>query len=187
MCTVKCEISISHSPLRLLKLSDTGLQRQMLWIHPDMDLSTLMPVGETPQCNYSPAYGLLTQGYGTQLYLSFLLILLWFLLYGFSCRRFFCFFVFWWVLVFFIKGYFADSCDFGVPMREGEFSVFLFGQSSITTGSGAAVATAVVHPMLPPKVWRQSPHFAFSFFIQCFSQNACHLSVNYTILFFFHV
>ena len=67
-------------------------------------------------------------------------------------------------------------------MREGEFSVFPFGQSSITTGSGEVVASVVVHPMLPPKVWRL---FAFSFFIQCFSQNAYHFSVNYPIHFFF--
>ena len=76
-----------------------------------------MPEGETLQCNYSPVYGLVTQGYGTQLYPSFLLILLWLLLYVFSCRRFLlcvcvCVCVFWWVLLFFINGYSADSCDF---------------------------------------------------------------------------
>lgn len=75
--------------------------------------------------------------------------------------------------MFFIKGYFADSCDFGVPMREGEFSVFLFGQSSITTGSGA-VATAVVHPMLPPKSVETVPSLCFLilysvFFPECLS------------------
>ena len=84
-----------------------------------MELSTLMPVGETLQCNYSPVYGLITQGYRTQLYPSVLLTLLWILLYVFSCRRVFLFFFFWWVLVFFINGYSADSYDFGVPMREG--------------------------------------------------------------------
>ena len=34
--------------------------------------------------------------------------------------------LFWKVLVFFIKGYSANSCDFGVPMKEGELRVFLF-------------------------------------------------------------
>ena len=53
-------------------------------------------------------------------YIMTLLILpvsLWFLLYIFSCRRYF--------LIFFIDGCSITTCNFGVPVRGGELRVFL--------------------------------------------------------------
>ena len=70
----KSEVSISCSPLGLLKLSPTVLQSQMLWGllflvqdpwagEPDVGLRSLTPVGEPLYYNYSPIHGSPTQGY----------------------------------------------------------------------------------------------------------------------------
>ena len=96
-----------------------------------MGLRFLTPLREPLQCNCSSVCGPPTQEYGLDYIaiLPLLLILLWFLLYVFSCRT-----------SFLIDSSFSsiscsgDSCDFGVPVREGELRVFLpchLGQSSL--------------------------------------------------------
>ena len=97
------KVSISPSPVGLLQLSPIGLQSQMLWGlvflvpdpqagEPDMELRTLIPVGEPLQSNYSPVCGLPTlrvgMGFDYSTSLRLLPISLWFLLYVFSCRSF---------------------------------------------------------------------------------------------------
>ena len=90
----KNEVFISPSPVGLPKLSLTGLQSQTLWglvflvqdpwaKERDMGLSSLTPVGEPLQCNYSlvcgsPIWGCMVLDYITSLPL--LPILLWFVL-----------------------------------------------------------------------------------------------------------
>ena len=72
----KSEVSISPSPVGLLKLSPTGLQGQMPWGlvflvpdpqagEPDIALITVTLVGEPLQYNYSPICGSPTWGNGT--------------------------------------------------------------------------------------------------------------------------
>ena len=128
----KSKISIFPSPLGFLKVSSTLLQSQILWElifplqepqagEPNMRLRPLTPLEEPLQCNYSPICRLPAQGYGIDYIVSLLLlpISLWFPFYTFSCRRSL------FVGLSLFHGCSADSCDFGVHVKEGELRVFL--------------------------------------------------------------
>ena len=80
-CEILCvpfknEVSLSPSPLGLLKVNLTGLQSKMLWRlvflmqdpwagEPDVGLRPHSALGEPLQCSYSPIFGSSFQGYGT--------------------------------------------------------------------------------------------------------------------------
>lgn len=94
----KSEVSISYSPLGVLKLSPTGLKSQLFWglssqcrsPRPGMGLRILTPVGEPLYYDYYPVCPRsATSGYGTWLYYKPIssYVLLWFLLYVFSCWK----------------------------------------------------------------------------------------------------
>ena len=189
VCEILCEpfkskVSISPNPLGLLKLSLTGLQSQMLWGFILTWGSVLSRLWEN-LCNaiilqfvgHSPRAMGLDYVMGSS--------------YS-SCRGSFFMslvvehFVFWWVLVFFINGCSADSCDFGVSIR-GELKVFLFGQSSITTGPGTIAAAVVSAPQAAQRSVKTAPHLAFSFFYQCFSQNVCYFSADCPLISDIHI
>lgn len=149
----KKEISISFSPVGLLKLSPADLPSKMLWqlIFPvqlcqaaeaTMELRTLTALREPLQCNNSPAVGHLPGGMGLDYIRSpSFLPVLWFIPYVFSCTRSF--------LVgyglFFINGCSANNCDFGVLGRGDELRVlilsiwqspwFLFWNSNLNSTS----------------------------------------------------
>ena len=113
--------------MALPKVIPTGLQSQMFWGSSSQCRTTRLgsPMwGPDPlllgenlcNCNYSPICGSLTQGYGSGSP-PLLPVLLWFLLYLFSCRRS--------LLLVFIGRCSINSCKFVVPRRGGELRFLL--------------------------------------------------------------
>ena len=128
-------VFISYSPLALLKASPACLQSQMFWRN---HLPGAVPLGwgaqfgsQTP-CFFGrtsaiviilPFVGYPPRGVGLDCttFPPVLSVSLWLLLYIFSCARYF-------LLVFqffLINNLCVNSCNFGVPMGEGELRVFI--------------------------------------------------------------
>ena len=92
--SLKRGVSISHSPLALPKVSPAGFQSQTSWelifLVQHHWLGNSLILGENLcNCNYLLIWWSRTWVYGPWLYcaLPLLLVLLWFFLYTFSCRR----------------------------------------------------------------------------------------------------
>ena len=124
-------ISIFITSLR--KVSPTGLQSQIFWGliflmqdpqvgGPNVRFRSLTLWGEPLQCNYSLIVGHPLGGMKLDYTVSLPLlpISLWFLSCVFNCRSFL-----EGSILFFINGYSANGCGFGVQVTGGELRVFL--------------------------------------------------------------
>lgn len=129
------------NPVGLLQSTHAGLQSQMLWrlLFSVLDPQVWGPVGK-PLHHCSPICCFPTQRIWN-------LIISWVFT---SCLSYCCSFsmsldLFWCFPVFFINGYFAVSCDFGVLMKEGELRDLLLYHLTCPTHWALSRVTHV-HP-----------------------------------------
>ena len=137
----KGEVSVYPSLVELLQSSPADLQSQMLWrlLFSVLDPQVWGPVGK-PLHHCSPICCFPTQRIWN-------LIISWVFT---SCLSYCCSFsmsldLFWCFPVFFINGYFAVSCDFGVLMKEGELRDLLLYHLTCPTHWALSRVTHV-HP-----------------------------------------